>query len=127
MNIGLSAVAEVAEDDGQRGGNTMAMLISRIRFIVGAMALALIVAVAAPAAAQQRNPDSSVNPTASSVNEQQLLSEFNRISGRCTLPDQRACTIQQPAGRDWREFHEVTLRWIGAIAILGILAILVAF
>jgi len=105
----------------------MPKLSARLRFIVSAMALALIVAVAAPAAAQQRNPDSSVNPTASSVNEQQLLSEFNRISGRCTLPDQRACTIQQPAGRDWREFHEVTLRWIGAIAILGILAILVAF
>ena len=105
----------------------MPKLSAPLRFIVSAMALALIVAVAAPAAAQQRNPDSSVNPTASSVNEQQLLSEFNRISGRCTLPDQRACTIQQPAGRDWREFHEVTLRWIGAIAILGILAILVAF
>ena len=27
----------------------------------------------------------------------------------------------QPAGRDWRQFHEVTLRWIGAIAILGML------
>jgi len=105
----------------------MPKLSAPLRFIVSAMVLALIVAVAAPAAAQQRNPDSSVNPTASSVNEQQLLSEFNRISGRCTLPDQRACTIQQPAGRDWREFHEVTLRWIGAIAILGILAILVAF
>ena len=49
----------------------MAMLVSRIRFIVGAMALALIVAVAAPAGAQQRNPDSSVNPTASSVKEDQ--------------------------------------------------------
>src|SRR5215831_20305091 len=127
MNIGLSAVAEVAEDDGQRGGNTMAMLISRIRFIVGAMALALIVAVAAPAGAQQRNPDSSVNPTASSVKEDQLLNEINRISGRCTIPDQKACTIEQPAGRDWRHFHQVTLRWIGAVAILGMLVLLVGF
>src|SRR5499427_4879563 len=127
MNIGLSAVAEVAEDDGQQGGNTMAMLISRIRFIVGALALALIVVVAAPAGAQQRNPDSSVNPTASSVKEDQLFNEFNRISGRCTIPDQKACTIEQPAGRDWRHFHEVTLRWIGAISILGMLALLVFF
>src|SRR5262249_24722802 len=126
MNIGLSAVAEVAEDDRQQGGNTMAMLISRIRFIVGAMALALIV-MAAPAGAQQRNPDSSVNPTASSVKEDQLFNEFNRITGRCTLPDQKACTIEQPAGRDWRHFHQVTLRWIGAIAIIGMLALLVAF
>ncbi|TMK18153.1 MAG: formate dehydrogenase subunit gamma, partial [Alphaproteobacteria bacterium] len=105
----------------------MAMLVSRIRFIVGAMALALIVAVAAPAGAQQRNPDSSVNPTASSVKEDQLLNELNRISGRCTIPDQKACTIEQPAGRDWRHFHQVTLRWIGAISILGMLAILVVF
>src|SRR5215831_12090767 len=127
MNIGLSAVAEVAEDDGQRGGNTMAMLISRIRFIVGAMALALIVAVAAPAGAQQRNADSSVNPMASSLKEDQLFNEFNRISGRCTIPDQKACTIEQPAGRDWRQFHQVTLRWIGAISILGMLVLLVVF
>src|ERR1700746_3669928 len=105
----------------------MAMLVSRIRFIVGAMVLALIVAVAAPAGAQQRNPDSSVNPTASSVKEDQLLNELNRISGRCTIPDQKACTIEQPAGRDWRHFHQVTLRWIGAIAILGMLAVLVVF
>jgi len=105
----------------------MAMLVSRIRFIVGAMALALIVAVATPAGAQQRNPDSSVNPTASSVKEDQLLNELNRISGRCTIPDQKACTIEQPAGRDWRHFHQVTLRWIGAISILGMLAILVVF
>src|SRR5262244_1602088 len=105
----------------------MAMLVSRIRFIVGAMALALIVAVAAPAGAQQRNPDSSVNPTASSVKEDQLLGELNRISGRCTIPDQKACTIEQPAGRDWRHFHEVTLRWIGALSIFGMLALLVIF
>src|SRR5580704_14790788 len=105
----------------------MAMLVSRIRFIVGAMALALIVAVAAPAGAQQRNPDNSVNPTASSVKEEALLNELNRISGRCSIPDQKACTIEQPAGRDWRHFHEVTLRWIGAISIIGVFVLLLAF
>ena len=105
----------------------MPKLTARLRLILGTMALALIVAVASPVAAQQRNPDSSVNPTASAVKEDQLLNELNRISGRCTLPDQKACTIEQPAGRDWRQFHQVTLRWIGAISILGMLAILVAF
>src|SRR2546428_13314329 len=105
----------------------MAMLVSRIRFIVGAMALALIVAVAAPAGAQQRNPDSSVNPTASSVKEEQLLQEFQRIQGRGTIPDTKSYVIEQPAGRDWRHFHQVTLRWIGAISIVGMLAILVVF
>src|ERR1700757_3500800 len=105
----------------------MAMLVSRIRFIVGAMALALIVAVAAPAGAQQRNPDNSVNPTASSVKEDQLLEQMRIISGRGTIPDVRSYNIEQPAGRAWRAFHQVTLPWIGAIAILGMLAVLVIF
>jgi formate dehydrogenase subunit gamma len=107
----------------------MARFLTRIRFVAGAVALALILACAAPvpASAQQRNPDGSVNPTASSVNERQLLNELNRISGRCTIPDQKACTVEQPAGRDWRHFHEVTLRWIGGIAIVGMLALLVLF
>ena len=105
----------------------MANWLAHARFIIGALALTLIVAVAAPAGAQQRNPDNSVNPTASSVTEDQLFKEMNRISGRCTLPDQKACTIEQPAGRDWREFHQQTLPWIGAIAILGMLALLVIF
>jgi formate dehydrogenase subunit gamma len=105
----------------------MPKLTAHLRLILGTMALVLIVAVASPVGAQQRNPDSSVNPTASSVKEDQLFKEFDRISGRCTLPDQKACTIEQPAGRDWRQFHQVTLRWIGAISVLGMLAILVAF
>jgi formate dehydrogenase subunit gamma len=33
----------------------------------------------------------------------------------------------QPAGREWRRFKEITLRWLGGIAILGMLALLVAF
>ena len=105
----------------------MAMLIGRVRFMVGAMALALMFALAAPASAQVRNPDTSVNPTASSVKEEQLLQEFRRIQGRGTIPDTRSYVIEQPAGRDWRQFHQVTLHWIGAIAILGMLALLVVF
>ncbi len=35
--------------------------------------------------------------------------------------------LEQPAGRDWRQFHQVTLRWVGAIAILGMLAVIVLF
>jgi formate dehydrogenase subunit gamma len=110
-----------------QGSATMPKLTAHLRFVVGAMALALMLAVAAPSVAQQRNPDSSVNPTASSVREDQLLNELDRISGRCTIPDQKACTIEQPAGRDWRQFHQVTLRWIGAISILGMLVLLIVF
>src|SRR5207302_7821974 len=67
------------------------------------------------------------NPTASSVTEQQLLDQFKAIQGRGSIPDVKSYTIEHPAGRDWREFHEVTLRWIGAIAILGVLGLLVVF
>jgi len=102
-------------------------MLSRIRFVVGALALLFVVATMQPSSAQQRNPDSSVNPTASSVKEDQLFKEEKRISGRCSLPDQKACTIEQPVGRDWRQFHEVTLKWIAAIAILGLAAAILVF
>jgi formate dehydrogenase subunit gamma len=102
----------------------MAAFFARMRHVVGALALVLFIALAGAAGAQQGAP---VNPTASSVKEDQLLQQLKRVDGRCTIPDQKACTIEQPQGRDWRHFHEVTLRWIGAIAILGILVLLVGF
>jgi formate dehydrogenase subunit gamma len=105
----------------------MARILAPVRIIIGVLALMLVVAAAMPAGAQQRNPDNSVNPTASAVKEDQLFQQLNRISGRCTLPDQKACTIEQPAGRDWRVFHQETLPMIGAIAIVAMLALLVIF
>ena len=106
----------------------MTAFFTRIRNAVGVLVLLAAVVMAIPASAQQpKNPDGSVNPTASSVREEQLFKEMRRISGRCTLPDQKACTLEQPAGRDWREFHQKTLPWIGAIALLGILGLLVLF
>ena len=92
-----------------------------IRLAVGAFAFLLIIAASVPCSAQQ------VNPTASSVKEQQLLQELNRIQGRVSIPDQRSGVLEQPAGRDWREFRNVTLRWIGGIAILGMIAVIVIF
>jgi formate dehydrogenase subunit gamma len=102
----------------------MTTLVAKFRTVVGGLALFALVAGVQPGNAQQ---PSKVDPQASAVQEEQLFREFNRISGRCTIPDQKACTVEQPAGRDWRFFHGVTLRWIGGIAILGILAVLVAF
>ncbi|MCP3466585.1 formate dehydrogenase subunit gamma [Bradyrhizobium sp. CCGUVB23] len=93
-----------------------------IRPAIGAWALLLLImAVPAPSAAQQ------VNPTASSVNERQLLQEMDRIQGRVSIPDQRSSVLMQPAGREWREFRNVALRWIGGVAILGMLAVLVIY
>jgi len=101
----------------------MAML-ARIRIIFGALALVGLMALAVPAGAQQ---STAVNPTASSVKEQQLLQRLQRVEGRITIPDEKASVLIQPEGRDWRRFHNVTLRWIGAIVILGMLVVLVVF
>ena len=102
----------------------LAKFMTQIRFIAGALALAFVISVATPVSAQQ---PSSVNPTASSVKEQQLLQELNRIQGRVSIPDRKSDVLEQPAGREWRQWHQVTLRWIGGIAILGMLALLVVF
>jgi formate dehydrogenase subunit gamma len=99
-------------------------LVATFRIIVGALALLWVAVSSYPVAAQQ---PTAVDPMASSVNERELLQHFKTIQGRGSIPDTKSYTIEQPAGRDWRHFHEVTLRWIGAVAILGVLAVLVIF
>ena len=99
----------------------MASFARFIRHTVGALAFLLVIFMVGPCSAQQ------INPTASSVREQQLLHEFDRIQGRVSIPDQRSSVLVQPAGREWREFRNVTLRGIGGIAILGMLAVLIIF
>lgn len=94
-----------------------------LRLAVGAWAFLLILTVSGPSMAQR----DQINPTASSVTERQLLQEFDRVKGRVSIPDQRSGVLMQPAGREWREFRTVTLRWIGGIAIVGMLAVLVIF
>ncbi|WP_407147037.1 formate dehydrogenase subunit gamma [Bradyrhizobium sp. ORS 86] len=99
----------------------MACVARFIRLAIGAAALVLFVAAASPSMAQQ------VNPTASSVKEQQLLQELNRVQGRVSIPDEKSGLLEQPAGREWREFRNVALPWIGGISILGMLAVLIIF
>jgi len=102
----------------------MTMFAAKFRIVIGAFALLALIVSAYPASAQQPN---LVNPQASMVKEQQLFQQLKTIEGRGTIPDTKSYTIEQPAGRDWRHFHEVTLRWIGAIFILGVLAVLILF
>ncbi len=102
----------------------MATSFTHIRRIAGALALAALVAFAAPVSAQQAN---SVNPTASAVQEQQLLNQLKTIQGLGTIPDTKSYVLEHPAGRDWREFRTVTLLWIGGIAILGMIIVLALF
>ena len=102
----------------------MTGILARARFIIGALLLLFAVAIVAPVSAQQ---PTKVNPTESSVKEDQLLQQMQIINGRGSLPDAKSYNLEQPAGRDWRAFQDVTLPWIGAIAILGMLALLVVF
>jgi len=101
----------------------MVMVCARIRLFVAAIAL-LVLAAAAPVAAQQPN---SVDPNAEAVKEQQLLQQFRRIQGLGTIPDTKSYLIEQPQGRQWQHYHEVLLPWIGTLAMLGMIALLVIF
>jgi formate dehydrogenase subunit gamma len=101
----------------------MTGFLARVRFILGTIALVMLTAFAMPAHAQQNAP---VDPEASVVNEQTLLQQFRRIQGGIDQPNPRERVLIQPDGRIWDRFHEVTLRWIGVVAILGTLALLAA-
>jgi formate dehydrogenase subunit gamma len=88
-------------------------------------ALALLFVVAHPAAAQL-----SFKPTAEAVQEDKLLNalkEGDKITGRVSIPDPRASSLIQPAGRDWRDFQRSTLPIIGGVAIIGMVALLAIF
>jgi formate dehydrogenase subunit gamma len=103
----------------------MATVRLRLPSVIAALFLGLAVLLAVPASAQQQ--PSTVNPQAQSVKERELLKELQRIQGRTSLPDSKAGVLEQPAGREWRQFHQVTMKWVGAIAILGTLALLMLF
>ncbi len=102
----------------------MAKILAHVRLIAGALALAFVVATALPVAAQQPG---MVNPNADAVKEQQLLDRLHVIKGLGTIPDTKSYVLEHPAGRAWREYHSVTLKWIGGIAIFGILALLTLY
>ena len=102
----------------------MTKIFVEMRLVAGALALAFVIAMAIPAAAQQPN---SVNPNAAAVKEEQLLQQFKMIQGLGTIPDVKSYVLEHPAGREWREYRMVTLKWIAGIAILGILAVLTLY
>ncbi len=49
------------------------------------------------------------------------------IAGRITIPDGKAASLIQPEGRDWRHTHNVTVPWIGGVAVVGMFALLALF
>ena len=99
---------------------------AHFRLLVTGLLLTFAVALAVPAFAQQ------VNPTADSVKEQQFLDALKgntsaELTGRITIPDGKAATLERPAGREWRAFHQGTMIKVGAVAVLGTLLLLAVF
>jgi len=105
------------------GKMTMMRYLSHIRSII-IVVLTILVLVVPPAFALQLGPDGAPNPTASVASEQQLLQQSPRIEGLNAQPNERARVLMQPAGRQWDHFHEITLRWLGAIVMLGMIVAL---
>lgn len=100
-------------------------------FVAAAMLAGVAGAGAGPALAQTAPPTTAPttapNPTAESVNEDLLFKQAPTIGGRISIPDQKAANLIQPQGREWRGFHESWMPWIGAAAILGMVALLALF
>jgi formate dehydrogenase subunit gamma len=97
--------------------------LARIRLVMIALAL-LTIAATCPTFAQKLGPDGAPNPTASVTPERALLKQIPRVEGRIDIPDTKAGVLIQPAGRTWDYFHQVLLRWGGAIVILGMIVVL---
>jgi formate dehydrogenase subunit gamma len=97
-------------------------LLSHVRLAATALALAVIVVLATPAPVLAQGGSAAVS-------EQQLLNNLKggAISGRVSIPDKNAGNLINPAGREWQGFYTSTLKWVGALAILGMLALLIIF
>lgn len=101
--------------------------------ILSALLLALALGLAAPAMAQMGGPVSGtptapVSPTATADElELQKALTGGRLVGRGSIPDANAQVLIQPEGRDWRAFHNVTLTWVGGVAVVGMLGIIALF
>ncbi|MCA1500139.1 formate dehydrogenase subunit gamma [Bradyrhizobium sp. NBAIM14] len=89
-----------------------------------AFLLMLLGVTTASAFAQKFGPDGAPNPTASVTDQKMLLEQAPRIQGRIDIPDVKASVLMQPMGRTWDYFHEVLLRWGGALVIVGTVAML---
>jgi formate dehydrogenase subunit gamma len=95
--------------------------------VARALLAALFLALALPAGAASAQQASGSNPTAQSVQYDQLMREFDRLQGRISIPDEKLAVLQQPQGRDYRAFHEKALPWIGGILILGMILVLAVY
>ena len=93
-----------------------------------ALALALMLTFAG--GLQVVEAQQAPNPTAQSVREDQLLQALKpgaAVSGRITIPDSKASTLIRPENQSWTAFHQGRLQTIGAVALIGTVALLAIF
>jgi formate dehydrogenase subunit gamma len=102
----------------------MTRLLARIRLFMRSLAVCGVVVFASLGQAQQQG--ALIDPDASAVNEHTLLQQFPRIEGQIVIPDQRESVLIQPAGREWRYFHESVIPWLDGIMIAAALTALFA-
>jgi formate dehydrogenase subunit gamma len=69
-------------------------------------------------------PNTARGDTSADELELQRTLRGGFIEGRSTLPDAAASVLIQPDGRDWRQFRNTWLFWIGAAAVLGMIGLL---
>jgi formate dehydrogenase subunit gamma len=101
---------------------TMTRILTRL---LAALALVGLIGVAAPQAQAQQ-----VNPTANSVTEDALFEALNPgqgVTGRVTIPDAAAAGLIKPDNKGWAATHTGTVRTLSIWAVLGTLAVLLAF
>ena len=92
-----------------------------------ALLIALVLLLPLGAAAQAPAPAPDRAPVSAEELELQRALQGGRIEGRVSIPDRKSASLIQPAGQDWREFHNRTLAWVGGVSVLGMLGLLAAF
>lgn len=76
--------------------------------------------ITAPPPMGDRQPDAEEQ-------ELQRALKGGKITGRVSIPDAKAANLVQPAGRDWRVFHNRTLLWVAGVAVVGTVLLLALF
>ncbi|MEO1199559.1 MAG: formate dehydrogenase subunit gamma [Pseudomonadota bacterium] len=87
--------------------------------------LAVMLTVMPPLAEAQQ-----INPTAESVTEDALLEALQgdqMVDGRVSIPDELSTGLIKPGNKGWADTHGGSVRLLTAVALIGILVVLVAF
>lgn len=98
----------------------MTLCQARVRLVLAVVVL-LICGAIAPAIAQTVH---AVDPNAQAVKEHDLLQHHYLIQGLSTMRDAKSHVIEQPLGRTWQLITAVWMHWIGAVVIVGVVALL---